>query len=341
MDLGQLKAEEKHLRTIIENERASVKDTTLVQECANLESTGKITMRSSRVLKGHLGKVYALHWSADSRSLCSAAQDGQLIIWDTYTGFKKTAIKLRSSWVMTCAYAPSGNFVAAGGLDNMCSIYDISNPNTMGAVAPKAELEGHQQYLSCCRFLNDNSILTSSGDLTCALWDVPSQKRVVEFEGHTGDVMFLSVAPDNQTFVSGACDAKAKYWDTRTGSCVQTFGGHDSDINTVSMFPNGYAFATGSDDGTCRLFDIRSDQELACYRTEDSNAHVTSVGFSHSGRLIMAGCEDFNVYVWDTLKGEMVGQLGLHTDRVSCVGTSPDGLGVCTGSWDSELRVWN
>lgn len=47
--------------------------------------------------------------------------------------------------------------------------------------------------------------------------------------------------------------------------------------------------ATGSDDGTCRLFDIRSDQELACYRTEDSNAHVTSVGFSHSGRLIMAG----------------------------------------------------
>ena len=33
------------------------------------------------------------------------------------------AIPLRSSWVMTCAYAPSGNFVACGGLDNICSIY--------------------------------------------------------------------------------------------------------------------------------------------------------------------------------------------------------------------------
>ena len=36
---------------------------------------------------------------------------------------KVHAIPLRSSWVMTCAYAPSGNFVACGGLDNICSIY--------------------------------------------------------------------------------------------------------------------------------------------------------------------------------------------------------------------------
>ena len=26
---------------------------------------------------------------------------------------------------MTCAYAPSGNFVACGGLDNICSIYNL------------------------------------------------------------------------------------------------------------------------------------------------------------------------------------------------------------------------
>ena len=38
------------------------------------------------------------------------------------------AIPLRSSWVMTCAYAPSGNFVACGGLDNICSIYKSVSP---------------------------------------------------------------------------------------------------------------------------------------------------------------------------------------------------------------------
>ena len=41
-------------------------------------------------------------------------QDGKLIVWDSYSTNKVHAIPLRSSWVMTCAYAPSGNYVACG-----------------------------------------------------------------------------------------------------------------------------------------------------------------------------------------------------------------------------------
>ena len=48
------------------------------------------------------------------RYLVSASQDGKLIVWDGYTTNKVHAIPLRSSWVMTCAYSPSGNFVACG-----------------------------------------------------------------------------------------------------------------------------------------------------------------------------------------------------------------------------------
>lgn len=51
------------------------------------------------------------------------------------------AIPLRSSWVMTCAYAPSGNFVACGGLDNMCSIYNLKSRE--GNVKVSRELSAH------------------------------------------------------------------------------------------------------------------------------------------------------------------------------------------------------
>jgi guanine nucleotide-binding protein G(I)/G(S)/G(T) subunit beta-1 len=43
----------------------------------------------------------------------------------------------------------------------------------------------------------------------------------------------LSLSPNSNTFVSGACDSTAKLWDIRTGKAVQTFTGHDSDINAV------------------------------------------------------------------------------------------------------------
>ena len=72
------------------------------------------------------------------------------------------------------------------------------------------ELPGHTGYLSCCRFLTDNQILTSSGDMSCVLWDIETGQQVTTFAGHTGDVMSLSLSPDQKTFVSGACDASAK-----------------------------------------------------------------------------------------------------------------------------------
>jgi WD40 repeat protein len=43
----------------------------------------------------------------------------------------------------------------------------------------------------------------------------------------------LSLGPDPNLFVSGACDATAKLWDIRSGRATQTFTGHESDINAV------------------------------------------------------------------------------------------------------------
>lgn len=42
---------------------------------------------------------------------------------------------------MTCAYAPSGNYVACGGLDNICSIYSLKTRE--GNVRVTRELPGH------------------------------------------------------------------------------------------------------------------------------------------------------------------------------------------------------
>jgi guanine nucleotide-binding protein G(I)/G(S)/G(T) subunit beta-1 len=197
-----------------------------------VDSLPRVVMKVRRNLRGHLAKIYAMHWSNDSQHLVSASQDGKLIVWNAYTTNKLHAIPLRSSWVMTAAYAPSGNFVACGGLDNICSIYNLTSRD--GPVRPARELSAHVGYLSCCRFLDDRRILTSSGDMTCFLWDIDAGVKTHEFADHMGDVMSVSINPnDPNMFVSGACDSTAKIWDIRTKACVQTFTGHESDINSV------------------------------------------------------------------------------------------------------------
>ena len=144
---------------------------------------------------------------------------------------------------MTCAYAPSGNYVACGSVQHYCTavvavhyctavqgagqhLFNLQSQDPgreCAGVAGTARTHGGycatlctvlysalQGYLSCCRFLDDSQIVTSSGDMTCALWDVETGQQMAVYAGHTGDVMSLSLSPDHRTFVSGACDASAK-----------------------------------------------------------------------------------------------------------------------------------
>jgi len=319
--------------------RDELNDSSFKAEVGDIPSKTNFPLKVRRNLRGHLAKIYALHWSSDGNHIVSASQDGKLLIWDAMTSNKTHAIPMKSAWVMTCAYSPSGDFVACGGLDNVCTVYNLRSNQV--PIRAQRELSAHVGYLSCCRFFDDKYILTSSGDATCILWDVESAAKVMEFNDHDGDVMSISLLPSEpNTFISGACDATAKYWDRRTGRCLQTFTGHSTDINSTCLFPNGQAFGTGSDDGSCRLFDIRSDRVMNSFTHDSIKCGVTSVGFSKSGRYLFAGYDNFDCNVWDSLKGEKVATLKGHQDRVSCLGVTQDGYALATGSWDNFLRVW-
>jgi guanine nucleotide-binding protein G(I)/G(S)/G(T) subunit beta-1 len=316
-----------------------------LKDAASSSSVGDqtCTLKQRRILKGHFGKIYAMHWSSDSRHLVSASQDGKLIIWNGFTTNKVHAIPLRSSWVMTCAYSPSGNLVACGGLDNLCSVYKLPSSKDGSGAQQKTygELAQHEGYLSCCRFIRDDEIVTSSGDSTCILWDVEAKSPKAIFNDHTGDVMSVSIFDTNDIFVSGSCDSTAKLWDHRQSkACVKTFPGHESDINSVQFFPDGTAFGTGSDDSSCRLFDIRAYDQLNKYCSDKILCGITSVGFSKTGKLLIGGYDDYNCYLWDTQTGKMVDKLLGHENRVSCLGVTSDGKALCTGSWDTLLKIW-
>jgi len=207
----------------------------------------------------------------------------------------------------------------------------------------EVELSAHEGYLSSCRFIDDNAILTASGDSTCILWDLTTRKVKQTFDDHAGDVMSLSLHPKNggTTFVTGSCDTTAKLWDIRQKGAVKTFPGHESDINSVSFFPDGNAFVTGSDDTTCRLMDIRACRQLHRYYDAKIVCGVTCVDFSSSGRILFAGYDDENCYAWDSTVGTPVLRLiGGHEKRISCLGVTKNGKALCTGSWDTLLKIW-
>ncbi|KAG1683540.1 hypothetical protein DVH05_003685 [Phytophthora capsici] len=341
-DAAELKKKCESLKETIEKTREAKSDGGF--QNANASAGAKTIPappKCRRLLKGHFGKIYAMQWGGDSSSLVSASQDGKLIVWNAQTTNKIQAIPLRSSWVMTCAFEQKQrNMVACGGLDNLCSIFHLSQAQVMRATK---ELAAHDGYLSCCRFIDENNIVTSSGDSNCILWDVESGEVKTTFREHSGDVMSVSINPHNPSmFISGSCDSTSKVWDIRTGKTTHTFQGHESDINSVDFFPSGNALGTGSDDSSCRLFDLRAYGELNNFSNDKILCGITSVSFSKSGRFLFAGYDDYNCYCWDVLSttGAHIYQLAGHENRVSCLGVNPAGQALCTGSWDTLLKIW-
>jgi len=336
--LEEAKNEADSLKAQIKQNADAVNDTNLSKFTNDLPALPNVTMKLRRTLKGHLGKIYAMQWAEDGLTLASASQDGKLLVWNAVTCLKINALPLPSNWVMTCGYSGNGEYVASGGLDNTCTVWNLRSQNPS---KPLRELTGHGGFLSCCRFLDTKQILTSSGDHSCAVWDIEAANRVTEFRKHEADVMFLGLSADKNQFVSGSCDKNVIVWDVKSGKATHTFYGHERDVNSVAFFPNNNAVVSGSEDGTIRLWDLRSLNELNRYVLDPANpANTTSVIFSLSGRFLFAAYADSPVAIWDTLKAEKKGTVGGLDKRVTSVGISHDGCGLCTASWDSFLKIW-
>jgi len=67
----------------VQEARKAMADTSLAQVAASVEPVGRIQMRTRRTLRGHLAKIYAMHWSSDSRcvTIHSYSLHGYVITW--------------------------------------------------------------------------------------------------------------------------------------------------------------------------------------------------------------------------------------------------------------------
>ena len=95
----------------------------------NVTNLTALKLKERKLFKGHTDKITALAWSGDSSRLLTASMDNSLIIWDSMSANKLYTIKMPSRYILCCGYSQSGNLVASGGLDNMCTVCKLTGLN--------------------------------------------------------------------------------------------------------------------------------------------------------------------------------------------------------------------
>mmetsp|Transcript_70364 Transcript_70364/g.63156 ORF Transcript_70364/g.63156 Transcript_70364/m.63156 type:complete len:525 (-) Transcript_70364:756-2330(-) len=267
------------------------------------ELLSKLTLKLKeyRTLSGHGNKVYGCDWNPhNDNRLVSVGRDGKLLFWYADTGYKRLAYPLETEFIMTLKYSPDGRHVACGGLDDVLSIFEVKSETGIIDCEPKI-YKAHTGYISCLQYIDNNTILTSSGDKTIREWDLSKDVQTPSYTYcvHREDVMSMDLNPKNPNLLlTGSVDSTTKIIDLRikpqqedenksdytpnNGNISTSYNnnvthsfymGYDdlskrnrtTDVNVVKWFPNGDAFVAGCDDGTVRLFDYRSGRVLSEY----------------------------------------------------------------------------
>ncbi|KAJ1447114.1 WD40-repeat-containing domain protein [Pelagophyceae sp. CCMP2097] len=303
----------------------------------------RVKMR--RVLKGHTNKCVSCSWYDDSRKLLTASQDGHAITWDAKQGTKKQMCQLRSQWAMFAEVSKlEATKFASGGLDNTVTLY--------AGTKLKCDFAGHAGYVSAARFLDEQTIVSASGDATLGLFKVTERateedKRVAVFRGHEQDVTSVDLHPSSaQQFISSSSDGTVMVWSTSAAKPAlvlrQPGAAPDgAEVNGCKYQSNGFGVGLATERGGCFLYDVRARGPVAAFSCETGDVRKNAVAFSASGRLMFVASSDCGVDVWDTADScGKPGRVVSHfTKAVVDVATAPDGNGVACCSYDTECGI--
>lgn len=168
--------------------------------------------------------------------------------------------------------------------------------------------------------------------------------------GHENSI--LSIAANEDIFVTGSKDQTARVWKTSDYSCLGKCEGHTDSVCSVAVAnnPNKFMlFVSGSDDNSVRLW---SSKSLKCLDQKIGHTKsVLDVCFSPNDEIIATASADKTCKLWHVehipgknnsfhLKGPTM-ELHGHKRAVNSVRFSTVDRVVCTSSADTTIRIWS
>ncbi len=122
--------------------------------------------QGQKTWEGHMGQIYALAWSPDSKRLASACSDYHVRIRNLYAEHLTTLPAIDASTIKnTVAWSPDGQYLAIGGNDKAVHIWNSFTKKETFIYY------GHTGYVITAAWSPDGSRLASAGvDRTIQVW---------------------------------------------------------------------------------------------------------------------------------------------------------------------------
>lgn len=219
-------------------------------------------------------------------------------------------------------------------------------------VADQAELmrlpppEGNARATFITPFTADGKyVAVRHADARLRVWEIAATPRlIVDLTNHPSAGATFPFFPfdcafdeQNGRFAVGVSDGIA-FHELTTGRELSRFTTADAPA-CLAFNPAGTRIAVvGRLKNDVQILDVATSAVVA---TLKHPKFVTPLSWSRDGRWLAAGCEDFNIYIWDGSTGERRALLSGHRQPPTQMIFDESGATLFSTARDKTIRIWN
>ncbi|MEK6282990.1 MAG: caspase family protein [Acidobacteriota bacterium] len=252
-------------------------------------------------------------FSSDGRTLGTLGAMGQISLWDAASGSRLHELKP----------SPLGALGSMTGGTPTASI----NPGTLD---PRAILKGAGKSGSMPTMPNMPNMADISAMMTNMMGSMSA--------GTMGrSVTSMAFSPDGRTLATGGVESKSNFdmAAMMAGATPQKGQKRPPATDPQDFMKNMKVEAIGQ----VVLWDVSTGREVGALKGHGKG--VTSVAFSHDGRLLASGSTDNTIRIWDLATKRELRTLTGHTSNIESIDFSPDGRLLASASDDGGTFLWD
>jgi WD40 repeat protein len=286
-------------------------------------------------LKGHTKKITSIAWSPNDSLICTASEDGTIILWDTKTGkLIKTLFQSQTKIISGIDWSNNGIFLAISANDTIIKIWNVFDDVLFKEFKSKVKV-------NLIKFSPNNDFLIGTlVDGNIAVWDFNSTEP--KYNIVTGynkiDAFALNPSSSFSFIATGHSDGKVFLWNYLNGTLYKEFATLPYGVLNISFSPTGNNVAISSFDNKIRIYDINSGYNVLTLF--DVNSPIIAINWLANKQFISSSLQNL-IKLWSPSDGNLKNIYDQHNSLVYLIQSSHNGKYISSVDESNIIQIWS